>query len=126
MEEIYSLNWLVGKYGKRKKDLHMVVIDIEKAYYKVHRDVISWVLKIKVIKYKLTWLRHVWKSVTNILYPGGKTSEFSITIELHQGSPLSPYLLVDETARSTAQLETLIEALESIGFRIKDSKVHGM
>ncbi|KAI8523159.1 hypothetical protein RHMOL_Rhmol13G0051900 [Rhododendron molle] len=89
-------------------------------------------------------------AVTTIRSPVGETSEFPITVGLHQGSALSPYLfalvmdeltrqfqedipwcmmfaddiiLVDETARG---VNTKLEALESKGFRISRSKTEYM
>jgi hypothetical protein len=44
-----------------------------------------------------------YKTVTSVRTKGGITSEFPITIGLHQGSTLSPYLFVlamDELIRS--------------------------
>ena len=40
MEAIYLLRGLVEKYREKKRDLHMVFIDLEKAYDRVLRNVL--------------------------------------------------------------------------------------
>ena len=74
--------------------MHIVFIDLEKAYDKVSREVLWWTLMKKRVPIKyIDIIKDMYDGVvTNVRTCGDITSDFSITIGLHQGSALSPFL----------------------------------
>jgi hypothetical protein len=44
METIFLIRQLMKRCREQKKDLHMIFIDLKKAYDKVHRNVMWWAL----------------------------------------------------------------------------------
>ena len=91
-------------HREQKKDLHLVFIDLEKAYDKIPRNVMWWALeKHKVPTKYVALIKDIYnKVVTNVRTNDGDTSDFLINIGLHQESALSPYLfalVMDEVTR---------------------------
>jgi hypothetical protein len=89
---------------KQKKDMYMVVIDLEKAYDKMSKNIIWWALKKhKVSTNYITLIKDMYDNiVTSVRTSDEDTNDFSINIGLHQGSVLSPYLfalVMDEVTR---------------------------
>jgi hypothetical protein len=104
MEAIFLIRQLMERCRKQKKDLHMIFIDLEKAYDKVPRNVMWWVLqKHKVSSKYITLIKDMYDNVgTSVRTSDGGTNDFLINIGLHQGSALSPYLfalVMDEVTR---------------------------
>jgi hypothetical protein len=102
MEAIFLIRQLMEMQGKRK-DLHMVFIDLEKAYYKVPRNVMWWTSqKHKVsIKY-ITLIKDMYDNIVTSVRTSDRDTDFPINIGLHQRSALSPYLfalVMDEITR---------------------------
>ena len=87
MEAIFLVRQLMERYREQKKDLHMVFIDLEKAYYKIPRNVMLWALeKHKVPAKYITLIKDMHDNVvTSVRTSDVDTDDFSITIGLHQG-----------------------------------------
>ncbi|KAL5135334.1 putative RNA-directed DNA polymerase from transposon BS [Glycine soja] len=80
MEAIYLLRRVMEQYRMDQQDLHLIFIDLEKAVS------------------------------TSVRTQGGESDDFPITIGLHQGSTLSPYLF-------TLVLDVLTEQIQEIAPR---------
>ena len=104
IEAIYLLRKLMGLYRDRKVDLHMVFIDLEKAYDRVLREVLWRCLEETGV---LPWYIRIIKDMygggrTSVRMQGGVTDDFFIGRGLHRGSALSPFLftlVMDELTR---------------------------
>jgi hypothetical protein len=104
IEAIFLIRQLMERCREQKKDLHMVLIDLEKAYDKVPWNVMWWVLqRHKVSSKYITLIKDMHDNVgTSVWISDGDTNDFLINIGLHQESALSPYLfalVMDEVTR---------------------------
>jgi len=93
------------RFREQKKDLHMVFIDLEKAYDKIPINVMWWALdKYKVPSKYMTLIKDMYNNVvTSVRTNDGNIDYFPIKIRLHQGSALSLYLfalVMDEVTGS--------------------------
>jgi hypothetical protein len=155
METIFLIRQLMKRCREQKKDMHVIFIDLEKAYDKVPRNVIWWALqKHKVSTKYIALVKDIYDNVvTSVRTSDGNTNDFLINIGLYQGSALSPFLfalvmdevtrdiqggipwcmlftddvvLVDERTRVDQKLKLWRRTLETRGFRLSRSKTDYM
>ena len=83
MEAIFSLRQLMEKYREK----YMVFIDQEKAYDRVPRNLIWWILnKRNAPRYYSEIIKDMYEgAVTSVRTTYGETGELLVTITLHQG-----------------------------------------
>ncbi|MFS7997302.1 putative RNA-directed DNA polymerase [Helianthus anomalus] len=103
-EAIHILRRLMEKYREKKRDLHMVFIDLEKAYDSVPRRLIWDSLEIRGVSGKyIDLIRDMYvRTKTSVRAPVGDTDSFPVEVGLHQGSALSPFLfavILDELTK---------------------------
>ena len=81
-----ALRILQEKYKEIKKDIHMVFVDLEKAYDRVPRDLIWWAPRKKNIpEANITIIQDMYKATkTRVKTRYGLTQYFNIEVGLHQ------------------------------------------
>ena len=96
MEAIYVLRRLMEKYRKRKQDLHMVFINLKKAYNSIPRRIIWNSLKARGISSMyIEAIQDMYDIVlTSIQTPVGIIEPFPVKVVLHQGSTLSSFIFM--------------------------------
>jgi hypothetical protein len=94
MEVIFLIRQLMERCREQKKDMHMIFIDLENAYNKVHRNIMWWALqKHKVSSKYITLIKDMYDNiVTSVRISDGDTNNFLINIRPHQELALSSYL----------------------------------
>jgi hypothetical protein len=82
MEAIFLIRQLMERCRKQKKGLHMLFIDLEKAYDKVTTNVMWWALqKHKVSTKHITLIKDMYDNVvTSVRTSDGNTNNFPINI----------------------------------------------
>jgi hypothetical protein len=81
---------------EQKKDLHMIFIDLEKAYDKVPRNIMWWALEKKRVTTKyVTLIKDIYRNImTFIRECDGESDVFPIKIGLHQAQHFLFFTLV--------------------------------
>lgn len=93
-DAIQAMRILVEKFRDASKDLHLIFIDLEKAFDRVPRDLIWTALRShEVPEIYVNIIRDMYnEATTRIRCVAGISNLFSVGVGVHQGSVLSPLL----------------------------------
>ena len=95
-DAVFIIQQLQEKHIEVHKDLFFIFVDLYKAYDKVPRNLVYWCLRRRVFPGKRIRLveatYHGASIVVRTMH--GRTDEFPIKVDLHQGSGLSPCLFI--------------------------------
>ena len=94
VDAIFALRQTMEKYAEKQRDLHLVFIDLEKAYDRVPRQEVWRCMRVKGVseKYVKVVQDMYAEATTQVKSTVGTSEKFNVKVGLHQGSTLSPYL----------------------------------
>ena len=92
MDAVFSLRVIMEKYREEQKGLHVVFIDLEKAYDQVPQQEVWRCMREKAVPEKyVKIIQDMYDRVqTHVQCSVGETEKFPVKVGLHQGSALSP------------------------------------
>ena len=93
-DAIFAARQVIEKHREMQKALHLVFIDLEKAYDRVPRQEIwRWLREQGVPEKYVRLVKDTYEDArTQVRTSIGLTGKITVTVGLHQGSSLSPYL----------------------------------
>ena len=93
-DAIFAARQVIGKHREMQKALHLVFIDLEKAYARVPRQEVWRCLREQGVPEKYVRLvKDTYEDArTQVKTSIGLTGKITVRVGLHQGSSLSPYL----------------------------------
>uniref|UniRef100_W5NL76 ribonuclease H n=1 Tax=Lepisosteus oculatus TaxID=7918 RepID=W5NL76_LEPOC len=95
-DAIHAARLLMERHHKKRKTIHMVFLDLEKAFDRVPHDLIWLALRQHhVPEAYVSWTKLLYqKASSSVRCAAGTSDTFPIDVGVHQGSALSPLLFI--------------------------------
>jgi len=95
-DAIFALRQMIEKHREGQENLHCVFIDLEKAYDRVPREELwACMREVKIPEAYVKVVQDMYDGCrTKVRSMCGETEEFAVTVGVHQGSALSPFLFL--------------------------------
>ncbi|XP_077862361.1 uncharacterized protein LOC144344061 [Saccoglossus kowalevskii] len=130
IDAVFILRRMQEEYGAKGKKLYMCFVDLEKAFDRVPRKVMEWVMRKRGIPETIV------RAVMS-LYEGAKTrvrvgselsEEFEVKVGVHQGSVLSPliFVVVIDVVTESAREGLMREMLYADDLILMDDTMEGL
>jgi hypothetical protein len=108
IDAIFSVRQIMEKYEKAGRKLHMIFVDLEKAFDRVPRKVIWWALRRNgVVEREIQAIMEMYENVrTAVRVENERSDWFEVKVGVHQGSVLSPLLfavVMDEVTKDVRE-----------------------
>ena len=93
VDAIFILRRIQKSYIEKNRKLFICFVDLEKAFDRVPKKVIEWVLKKKLVSERLVQaVMSMYKEAkTRVQVGGGHSEEFDVGVGVYQESVLSPF-----------------------------------
>ena len=96
MDAIFITRIMQERFLAKKKDLYFTFVDLEKAFVRVPRQVVTWALrKVGLEEWIIREVKAMYENAKNTVNINGTISDpFPVKVSVHQGSVLSPLLFI--------------------------------
>ena len=93
-DAIFIVRQVQERFLKKKRELWMAFVDLEKAFDRVPREVLWWALrKLGVEEWLVVIIKSMYEAATMaVKFRSGESGQFEVRVGVHQGSVLSPLL----------------------------------
>nr|CDJ97414.1 RNA-directed DNA polymerase (reverse transcriptase) domain containing protein [Haemonchus contortus] len=95
-DAIFIARQVMEKYREKRRPCYIAFLDLKKAFDRLPRQVLWRALrKRKAPEHLISLVKNIYDgSTTAIRTPHGQTGAIDVTVEVHQGSALSPFLFL--------------------------------
>ena len=127
---MFVLKRLCEKFRAKTKKLFFIIIELEKAFDQVPKEIIRFALRKKgVPEYLVNGVMSLYKGCKTVVSVDGElSSSFSVKIGVHQGSALNPllFIMVMDVLTEDVRYGSLMELLYAEDLVLCEQALNGV